>query len=120
MMVSIALHNLVSAALSVGPPQIVAAKVLILAAKYGYDTSTDYDTYFSPLGLIIIGLITSTLLFVIYVFYVFPFRSSMPVMAGSALVVLDACSQLDLPMPKQGPNGEKFRHRRDRRKGLRI
>ena len=59
----------------------------------------EYSQCWSPLALLIIGLITFTLVFAISLLYVFPFRSSMPVMAGSVRVI---CYQLELPMPAGG------------------
>ena len=86
MTISIVLHWLVSEALFVGGPL----------------NSTFLSIYFSPLALLLISLITVTMLIAITIVYFYPFPSEMPVMAGSARVVLDACCQLELPMPEGG------------------
>jgi hypothetical protein len=56
----------------------------------------------SPLALLIIGLITFILLLATTIYYIWPFYTVMPVMAGSARVVLDACCQLQEPLPMSG------------------
>jgi hypothetical protein len=56
----------------------------------------------SPLAVLILGSITIILLLVTTIYYFWPFRTAMPVMAGSARIVLDACFQLEESLPASG------------------
>jgi hypothetical protein len=60
------------------------------------------EVVWSPFALILIGIITSTLLVATSIYYILPVRTKMPVMAGSARVVFDACVQLREPLPLKG------------------
>jgi len=62
-----------------------------------YDNGT--GIFWSPVALLITGFISFALLLVISSYYVWSFEIVMPVMAGSARVVLDACKQ---PLPADG------------------
>lgn len=48
----------------------------------------------SPLALIVLGLVTVPLLLVTSIYYIKPFNTVMPFMGGSARVVIEACYQL--------------------------
>jgi hypothetical protein len=53
-----------------------------------------FHLHYSPLAIIIVGLIGITLVFGITSFYFLPMNTWMPVMAGSARVVFDSCVRL--------------------------
>jgi hypothetical protein len=87
MALSITLHWLVFQALSVNG---------------GVSAFVDATFILSPITLIIIGMIALTLVVGISIYGVVPIHISMPVMAGSAWVVFDACCQLQEPLPSGG------------------
>jgi hypothetical protein len=75
------------------------------AVFVGGDTTINGFTFglcWSPVALIAIASTTFVLLIGLSVVYFIPFRSQMPVMAGSARVVIDACCKLRLPLPDLG------------------
>jgi hypothetical protein len=65
-----------------------------------YDNGT--GIFWSPFALLSIGLITFILLLATTIYYLWPFQIVMPIMAGSARVVLEACCQLKQPLPAYG------------------
>jgi len=64
--------------------------------------TSHHGIYWSPLALLLIALLALAMLIALLSLYAFPVSSQMPVMAGSARIVLDGCCRLEAPLPKKG------------------
>jgi hypothetical protein len=61
-----------------------------------------YYLNFSPLAIILIGVVATVLVVAITVYYYIPVRTWMPFMAGSARVVFGSCTRLSSKLPVHG------------------
>jgi hypothetical protein len=61
-----------------------------------------YYLNFSPLAIILIGVVATVLVVAITVYYYIPVRTWMPFMAGSARVVFGSCTRLSAKLPVHG------------------
>jgi hypothetical protein len=64
--------------------------------------SLTYVVSYSPTAIFVSTCLSSLLIFCVTVYYFFPFRSHMPVMAGSARVVFASCTALPKDLPVDG------------------
>ena len=92
MSISVLLHWLVS-------------QTLFVVEIYFSDTklASVFHLHYSPLAIISVGTIATSLVFGITVYYFVPIRSWMPLMAGSTRVVFDSCFRLPTTgLPRSG------------------
>ena len=61
-----------------------------------------YAICYSPTAIFVIALLSLILLFALSIYYLIPFRSWMPFMAGSARVVFASCTALPRMLPEDG------------------
>jgi hypothetical protein len=91
MILSTILHWLVSQTLSV---------VEILGTAQ--HPAPNYYLNFSPLAIIITGVVSTILVLGITIYYFIPIRTWMPLMAGSGRVVFESCVRLESTLPVSG------------------